>query len=65
MSDLTGAVWRKSSRSNSQGQCVEVADNLADVVAVRDTKDRAGGTLTFTPSAWKSFVGGVKAGSLA
>lgn len=42
--DLTGAVYRKSRRSGSNGgDCVEVADNLPDVVAVRDSKDRDGG----------------------
>jgi hypothetical protein len=27
------------------------------VVAVRDTKDRDGGTLTFGPDGWRAFVG--------
>ncbi|MGC4804553.1 DUF397 domain-containing protein [Micromonospora sp. DT233] len=54
---MTGARWRKSTKSgNNQGNCVEVADNLAGVVLVRDTKDRDGGTLGFTPDTWQSFV---------
>jgi hypothetical protein len=52
--------WRKSTRSNSTGDCVEVADNLAGQVLVRDTKDRDGGTLAFAPAAWSTFVHGVK-----
>ncbi|RKR91528.1 uncharacterized protein DUF397 [Micromonospora pisi] len=56
--DVTGARWRKSTKSgNNGGDCVEVADNLAGVVLVRDTKDRDGGTLTFAPDAWRAFVG--------
>ena len=33
--DLSQAIWRKSSYSSSTGQnCVEVATNLPDIVAV-------------------------------
>jgi hypothetical protein len=48
--------WRKSSYSGSNGgNCVEVA--TAKGVAVRDTADRAGGTLIFTAEAWQAFLG--------
>ncbi|MGW4466971.1 DUF397 domain-containing protein [Micromonospora sp. NPDC004704] len=61
MTDLTGAIWRKSSRSNGAGgECVEVADNVSGHVLVRDTKDRDGGTLAFGPAAWSAFVGFAK-----
>jgi hypothetical protein len=57
MTDLTRAVWRKSSRSGTQGgNCVEVAGNLAGVVAVRDSKDPTGPVLTFSPAAWRAFI---------
>ncbi|MCX4473339.1 hypothetical protein C5N14_18680 [Micromonospora sp. MW-13] len=60
--DLTGAQWRKSTKSgNNGGSCVEVADNLPGVVLVRDTKDRDGGMLTFAPGAWRGFVALAKA----
>lgn len=60
--NLDGAIFRKSTRSSQSGDCVEVATNLPDVVAVRDTKDRDGGTLAFTPSEWSAFLQGVKLG---
>jgi hypothetical protein len=55
--DLTGAIWRKSTHSSgNQGNCVEVADNLSDVVGVRDSKDPHGPALVFSPTTWRSFV---------
>ncbi|MDG4816839.1 DUF397 domain-containing protein [Micromonospora sp. WMMD956] len=57
MADLTGAQWRTSIRSSSNGgNCVEVADNLPGVVGVRDSKDPAGPALVFGPVAWRAFV---------
>lgn len=61
MYDLTGAVWRKSTRSNNGGDCVEVADNLSDIVGLRDSKDPAGPVLIFAATAWRTFVEAVRA----
>jgi hypothetical protein len=60
--DLSRAKWRKSTRSQTNGACVEVADNLADVVAVRDSKHPTGPVLTFNPTEWEAFVTGAKDG---
>lgn len=60
--DLANAMWRKSIRSGQAHDCVEVADNLAGVVAVRDSKDRRGPVLAFTDAEWSTFVGKVKNG---
>jgi Domain of unknown function (DUF397) len=58
--DLSGAIWHKSTRSNNGGACVEVAANLPDVVAVRDSKDREGATLAVSNQSWSKFIQAVK-----
>ena len=51
--------WRTSSYSSGDGgQCVEVASG--DQIMIRDTTDRPGPTLTFTPDAWRTFVASVR-----
>ncbi|WP_407565334.1 DUF397 domain-containing protein [Streptomyces sp. 184] len=49
-------AWRKSSHSStSSGDCVEVAA-CPSVIHVRDSKDKTGPQLAFTPDAWADFV---------
>lgn len=60
--DQTPATWRKSSFSNSQAACVEVADLPDGHRAVRDSKDPTGPVLHFTPAEWAAFTAGVCAG---
>ena len=62
MDDLTHAVWRKSSRSGSGNECLEVANLTDGGRAVRDSKDPAGPTLRFTPAEWTAFTAGVRDG---
>jgi hypothetical protein len=64
--DLSGAVWRKSARSSSEGQnCVEVAASLPRIVAVRDSAHPAGPALVVTPRNWMVFIRAVQAGTFA
>ncbi|MEV4706859.1 DUF397 domain-containing protein [Actinoplanes sp. NPDC049316] len=61
MADLTGARWHKSTRSGSNGgDCVEVADNLPGIVAVRDSKDPGGPVLIFPRDTWQAFIADLK-----
>jgi hypothetical protein len=62
--DVTGAVWRKSSYSGSNGAaCVEVAD-AETTVAVRDSKDPDGPRLAFPAEQWRAFTHQIKTGEL-
>jgi uncharacterized protein DUF397 len=60
---LASALWRTSSHSGQNGACIEVAADIADVVAVRDSKDRDGPVLAFAPAAWRAFTARVRAES--
>ncbi len=59
--DFERAGWRKSSRSCGAQNCVEVA-RTATLVAVRDTKSRASGMVTFDVDRFEAFLDAVKAG---
>ena len=48
-------AWRKSSYSNGQANCVEVARE-PESVAVRDSKNTTGPTLSFPEAGWASFL---------
>jgi hypothetical protein len=62
--DLTRAQWSKSSHSSANGACVEVAQNLPGVVAVRDSKDPEGPKLLISPADWQIFLGRLTARQL-
>ena len=49
-------AWTKSTRSQGNGACVEVASRTTSAVDVRDSKDPDGPALTFTPPAWRAFL---------
>lgn len=53
--------WRKSSRSTNYGNCVEMATAQSSVAA-RDSKNPDGGYLLLSPSAWTSFLDGIRGG---
>lgn len=54
--------WRKSTRSNPGGNCVEVGfTSDAATTGIRDTKDRSYGTLSVSAGAWTAFLANVKA----
>lgn len=60
--DLTAVTWRSSSRSDADGQRVEVASLPDGFMAVRDSTQPDGPALIFTPAEWDAFVGGVQDG---
>ncbi|MDQ0713040.1 hypothetical protein QFZ55_002492 [Streptomyces luteogriseus] len=52
-----GIQWRKSTYSGDQGgQCLEVAESPEATVAIRDSKNPAGPTLTLDPAAFTTFI---------
>jgi Domain of unknown function (DUF397) len=56
----SATLWKKSSRSNGQANCVEVCTSKTGTVAVRDSKNVPGPHLTVSNRAWSTFVEGIK-----
>ena len=61
--DFSDALWRKSSYSNGQANCVAAASvgQGNRRVAVRDSKTPASPVLIFASSAWRRFTASVVA----
>jgi Domain of unknown function (DUF397) len=60
--DPASLVWRKSSYSDSGGECVETAVLPDRRVALRHSKRPGGAILLYTPAEWNAFLKGAKGG---
>lgn len=59
-SELTDRTWRKASRSQANGACIEVATLSETRVAIRDSNAPAGPHLLFDLAAWRAFAAELK-----
>jgi hypothetical protein len=55
-SNLPAATWRKSTFSNSQGDCVELACLPEGMIAVRNSRHPAGPALICTQAEIAAFI---------
>jgi hypothetical protein len=62
MTDLSRAQWRKASLSAQNGGCVEIAANLGNVIAVRDSMRPADGAHVTSRTAFAVLLADVKNG---
>ena len=59
---LQGAQWLKSRRSNSQGNCVEIAELPGGRVAMRNSRHPDGPALIYTRREIEALILGAKDG---
>ncbi|GAA2503624.1 hypothetical protein GCM10010276_53630 [Streptomyces longisporus] len=54
---FTSCTFRSSTYSGGNNECVEVADDPALIVPIRDSKRPAGPARAFSHEAWNAFIG--------
>ena len=57
---LANPVWRKSSYSGAQGNCVELTWPDGDLAAVRNSRDPHGPVLVYARGDLAAFLAGVR-----
>ncbi|MWA07310.1 DUF397 domain-containing protein [Actinomadura sp. LD22] len=53
-------TWCKSSLSEANGACIEVARSVHGTIGVRDSKQNSSLILDFTHQAWATFMQAVR-----
>ena len=59
------AAGAPAASANNGGACVEVADNLSGIVAIRDSKDSNGPVLLLSPVQWREFITELRANAVS
>ncbi|GGZ11919.1 DUF397 domain-containing protein [Streptomyces poonensis] len=54
--------YQKSSYSDPQRECVEIATNIPGTVAIRDSKNPTGPFIQVRPATWSAFQRSLLAG---
>jgi Domain of unknown function (DUF397) len=57
---LSAAVWRKSTASQANGSCVEVAYLPGRQVAIRDSKNTTGPVLRLSHENWQELLDAIR-----
>lgn len=47
--------YRKSTHSDPEAECVEIATNIPTTIAIRDSKNPTGPSLHLRPTTWTAF----------
>lgn len=62
MTDLSRAIWRKAQASYANAGCVEIATNLGDLVAIRDSTRPEDGAHVVRRAAFAELLADLKQG---
>jgi hypothetical protein len=62
---VCGVTWRKSSHSNPDGNCVELAKLAAGLIAVRNSRDPSGPAQIYTRAELAAFIRAAKVDEFA